>query len=64
MFFMKKMPAILIALNSDSLKDQFSFDKQIEYAPVVKEISAGNNKISYSFPPRSFTQIKISIKKN
>lgn len=64
MFFMKKLPAILIALNSDSLKDQFSFDKQIQYAPVVKEVSADNNKITYSFPPHSFTQIKISIKKN
>lgn len=32
MFYMKKLPAILIALNSDSLKDQFSFDKQIQYA--------------------------------
>ncbi|HEX6171100.1 MAG TPA: hypothetical protein VFZ33_15535 [Chitinophagaceae bacterium] len=57
---MKKLPAILIALNSDSLKDQFSFDKQIQYAPVIKEVSADNN----SFPPHSFAQIKISIKKN
>ena len=64
MFFMKKLPAILIALNSDSLKDQFSFDKQIQYGPVVKEVSDDNNKITYSFPPHSFTQIKISIKKN
>lgn len=64
MFFMKKLPAILIALNSDSLKDQFSFDKKIRYAPVGKEVSADYNKISYSFPPHSFTQIKISIKKN
>jgi len=51
-------------VNSDSLKDQFSFDKQSQYAPIVKEISADNNKITYSFPPHSFTQIKISIKKN
>jgi len=51
-------------VNSDSLKDQFSFDKQSQYAPVVKEVSADNNKITYSFPPHSFTQIKITIKKN
>lgn len=60
MFYMKKLPAILIALNSDSLKDQFSFDKQIQYAPVIKEVSVDNNSI----PPHSFAQIKISIKKN
>ncbi|HEV8271033.1 MAG TPA: alpha-L-arabinofuranosidase C-terminal domain-containing protein, partial [Chitinophagaceae bacterium] len=51
-------------VNSDSLKDQFSFDKQSQYIPVIKEISADNNKITYSFPPHSFTQIKIPIKKN
>ena len=51
-------------VNSDSLKDQFSFDKQSQYTPVVKEVSADNNKITYSFPPHSFTQIKITIKKN
>jgi alpha-N-arabinofuranosidase len=51
-------------INSDSLKEQFSVDKQSQYAPVVKEVSADNNKITYSFPPHSFTQIKITIKKN
>ena len=51
-------------INSDSLKEQFSFDKQSQYAPVIKEVSADNNKITYSFPPHSFTQMKITIKKN
>jgi alpha-N-arabinofuranosidase len=50
-------------VNSDSLKDPFVFDKQNQYAPVVKEIQANNNKLTYSFPPHSFTQIKISVKK-
>jgi len=51
-------------VNSDSLKDQFSFDKQSQYAPVVKELSTDKNKMTYSFAPHSFTQIKIPIKKN
>jgi alpha-N-arabinofuranosidase len=50
-------------LNSDSLKDPFTFDKQKQYVPVVKEIQVNNNKLTYSFPPHSFTQIKISVKK-
>jgi alpha-N-arabinofuranosidase len=50
-------------VNSDSLKDPFAFDKQNQYAPVVKEIQVNNNKLTYSFPPHSFTQIKISVKK-
>jgi len=60
--FLGKAQASIV--NCDSLKDQFSFDKQSQYAPIVKEISADNNKITYSFPPHSFTQIKISVKKN
>ncbi len=51
-------------VNSESLKDQFSFDKQNQYIPVIKEQPADNNKITYSFPPHSFTQIKIAVKKN
>jgi alpha-N-arabinofuranosidase len=50
-------------INSDSLKDPFVFDKQNQYAPVIKEIQVNNNKLTYSFPPHSFTQIKISVKK-
>jgi alpha-N-arabinofuranosidase len=50
-------------VNSDSLKDPFAFDKQNQYAPVVKEIQVNNNKLTYSFLPHSFTQIKISVKK-
>ena len=49
-------------INSDSLKDPFAFDKQSQYAPVVKEIQVNNNKLTYSFPPHSFTQIKIIVK--
>ena len=50
-------------VNSDSLKDPFSFDKQSQYIPIVKELPVTNNKMTFSFPPHSFTQIKVVIKK-
>lgn len=49
-------------VNSDSLTDSFTFDKQGQYIAVTKEIQTENNKISYPFPPHSFTQIKIKVK--
>jgi len=49
-------------INSNSLTDPFTFDKQKEYVPVRKEIEMSGNKMSYSFPAHSFTQIKIEVK--
>lgn len=49
-------------INSNSLKEPFAYDKQDQYKPVVKEIKTEKNKITYSFPPHSFTQIKAGIK--
>jgi len=48
-------------VNSDSPKEPFTFDKRNQYAPVVKELTTNNNKLTYSFPPHSFTQIKIGV---
>jgi alpha-N-arabinofuranosidase len=59
--FSGKAEASLV--NNDSLKDAFTFDKQSQYSPVVKEIPINNNKLTSTFPPHSFTQIKISVKK-
>lgn len=50
-------------VNSDSLNEFFTFDKQERYIPVTKEIEAEGNKISYSFPAHSFTQIKVGVRK-
>jgi len=50
-------------VNSDSLKDPFTFDNQTKYIPEVKDVSIDHNKITWSFPPHSFTQIKIPVKK-
>jgi alpha-N-arabinofuranosidase len=48
-------------LTCSSLDEPFTFDKQEEYKTVTKEIKAEGNKISYSFPAHSFTQIKVKI---
>jgi alpha-N-arabinofuranosidase len=50
-------------INSESLKDPFVFEKQRQYIPSTKEIKTEKNKIAYSFPAHSFTQIKIELKK-
>jgi alpha-N-arabinofuranosidase len=49
-------------INEDSLTEPFTFDKQNQYTPVVKEIKTGNNKISFTFPAHSITQIKAVVK--
>jgi alpha-N-arabinofuranosidase len=50
-------------VNSDSLKEFFTFGKQERYIPVTKAIEVEGNKVSFSFPPHSFTQIKVAVKK-
>ena len=50
-------------LTMDSLDEPFACDKQDQYKPVTKEIYVKGNKLSYSFPPHSFTQIKVRVTK-
>jgi alpha-N-arabinofuranosidase len=50
-------------INSDDLRTPFSFDKQSNYLPVVKEAKFNGNKLSFTFPPHSFTQIKVGVNK-
>jgi alpha-N-arabinofuranosidase len=50
-------------INSDDLRTPFSFDKQSNYLPVVKEAKFNGNKLSFTFPPHSFTQIKVGLNK-
>ena len=42
------------------LQENFEFDKQEQYVPVKTDVEIKNNKISYSFPPHSFIQIKVT----
>ncbi len=58
--FTGKAVATLVAGNS--LNEQYAFEKQNEYIPVSEEIKTGGNKLMYSFPAHSFTQIKIGMK--
>jgi len=55
--------AVAKLITGKSLNEPFTFDKQDQYIPVTNEINSDGNKISYSFPPHSFTQIKIGVKK-
>jgi alpha-N-arabinofuranosidase len=59
--FAGKADAAFIAGNS--LEEEFSFDKQSQYVPVQKEIKTDRNKITYTFPPHSYTQIRVEMKK-
>ena len=53
-----------IIINSESLDEPFAFEKQDQYIPSVKEIKTEKNKLTFTFPAHSFTQIKIKIKNN
>ena len=57
--FVGKAEASLIA--GMELQETFEFDKQAQYIPLTKEVETKNNQLSYTFPPHSFTQIKLSI---
>jgi alpha-L-arabinofuranosidase len=59
--FSGKAEATLVAGNT--MEDAFTFDKQSQYVPVTKEIKTDKNKITYSFPSHSYTQIKVVMKK-
>ncbi len=48
-------------INSDNIRVVYSFDKQQEYVPAVKELAVEGNKFTYSFPAHSFTQIILKI---
>lgn len=48
-------------ISASALTDPFSFDKQEQYIPVLKEIRAEKTKLLYTFPAHSFTQIKIGV---
>jgi alpha-N-arabinofuranosidase len=48
-------------IDSDSLTEPFTFDKKDQYNPVIKEIKIEGNRLKYSFPAHSFTQIKVKV---
>jgi len=56
-----KAEASLVA--TESLTEPFTYDKRDRYTPVTKEIRTEGNRMSYSFPAHSFTQIRVGIVK-
>jgi alpha-N-arabinofuranosidase len=58
--FTVKAEATLVAGNT--LNDAFTYDNRSQYIPVSKVINTDKNRISYSFPAHSFTQIKVEIR--
>ncbi|WP_205513590.1 alpha-L-arabinofuranosidase C-terminal domain-containing protein [Longitalea arenae] len=56
---MGKAEASFIA--GSSLNEVYEFDKQAQYVPVKKLIDTKGKQCTYTFPPHSFTQIKLNI---
>lgn len=56
--------AVATLISGDKLDEPFTFDQYAQYQPSTKEITVKNNALSYTFPPHSFTQIKVGVKKN
>jgi alpha-N-arabinofuranosidase len=50
-------------IHSNSLEEIFTIEKQDQYIPAVKMIETESKKITCSFPPHSFTQIKVKLTK-
>ena len=48
-------------MNVESIDKPFTFDKQDDYKPVIKEIKTNGDKLTCSFPAHSFTQIRLKI---
>ena len=48
-------------LSATDLDAPFVFDKQQQYLPVTRAATAKGNKIVYSFPPHSFTQLMVKV---
>lgn len=55
--------AVASIITTDKLNDPFTFDQQAQYQPSIREMETKSNKLSFAFPPHSFTQIKIVVNK-
>jgi len=54
--------AIAILISGEKLNEPFAFDQQTQFQGATKEINVKNNTLSCTFPPHSFTQIKLGVK--
>ncbi|MFN8257090.1 MAG: alpha-L-arabinofuranosidase C-terminal domain-containing protein [Bacteroidales bacterium] len=55
-----KAEVTMVAGNSPD--ETFTFEKQSQYVPVTTEVKTEKNKLTYSFPPHSYIQIKVKMK--
>jgi alpha-N-arabinofuranosidase len=51
-------------VNSDNLQEPFTFDRRSQYVPTSDAVKMNGSQLQYTFPPHSFTQIKVAITKN
>ncbi|MBN2349101.1 MAG: alpha-N-arabinofuranosidase [Bacteroidales bacterium] len=56
-----KGKATVYEMNQPDIKALFSFEKQEQYFPVVKEQAVSGSSFIYSFPAHSFTQIMVKV---
>ncbi|MCF8335176.1 MAG: alpha-N-arabinofuranosidase [Bacteroidales bacterium] len=49
-------------INSKDIKEPFTYEKREQYKPIVKEVKTDRDRLTYSFPAHSFTQIKFVVK--
>jgi alpha-N-arabinofuranosidase len=50
-------------INRKDIESRYRFEEQEQYYPITGEINAEGNKMAYTFPAHSFTQIKIEMDK-
>jgi alpha-N-arabinofuranosidase len=50
-------------INCKDMQEAFTIEKQDQYITVKTEVETKNNKLTYNFPPHSFTQIRIALKR-
>lgn len=53
--------AEITVINTNDLQQPFEFDRQEQYKPVTANADIKNTRLLYSFPPHSFTQIKLLV---
>lgn len=53
--------AVASIVTGDALREPFSYDERDQYRPEVRELKTGQNTVSFTFPPHSFTQIRIGL---
>jgi alpha-N-arabinofuranosidase len=51
-------------ISGQKLDETYTYDRQSEYVPVKKWVETGKNSMKYSFPPHSFTQIRVDFRED